>query len=62
MTTVESMQADAAANGFDAKAVSDRTTNDRAQSAYIALKLFQIEENTKRIAAATEFAAKQMGR
>lgn len=59
-TTLEAMQSDAAANGFDARAVSDRVTNDRAQLAYIALKLFQIEQNTKRIADATEAAAKKM--
>jgi hypothetical protein len=50
--------ADAARLGFSRPgAVTDSTDNDRAQRAYIALKLFQIERNTRRIADAVEAAA-----
>jgi alkanesulfonate monooxygenase SsuD/methylene tetrahydromethanopterin reductase-like flavin-dependent oxidoreductase (luciferase family) len=60
MTILESLMTEAAAIGFDAAAVTDRSTNDRAQRAFIALTLFQIAQNTKRIAEATEFAANKM--
>lgn len=49
-TDFERFQADAKANGFDPKIIADTSGNKRAHRAYIALKLFQIEEHMRRLA------------
>ena len=53
-TERERMLDDAETNGFDEGAIVDSGNNDRAQRAYIALKLFQIERHLRRMADAAE--------
>ena len=53
-TDRERMLDDAEANGFNRRAVLDGGGNDYAQRAYMALKLFQIEEHLRRIAASAD--------
>ncbi len=60
-TDRERMKDDAKANGFDAEAIDDTGIGDRDQLAYIALKLFQIEEHLRRIADAAVIGSDSEG-
>jgi hypothetical protein len=53
-TDRERMAEDAQVNGFDQHIFTDTSTGDRAQRAYMAVKLFQIERHLRRLSAAAE--------